>query len=89
MSPHARRDDDVIMRTTARTLSAHTNRLSTTDDDVSVPKKDSMANAVGLPARTVDKQSPEYLLKSGFAGGLAGCVVSLPSQIYPRNFMLR
>ncbi|KAF2728488.1 mitochondrial carrier [Polyplosphaeria fusca] len=27
----------------------------------------------GKPQRRIDKQSPEYLLKSGIAGGLAGC----------------
>lgn len=27
------------------------------------------------PKRTVDKQSTEYMVKSGIAGGLAGCAV--------------
>lgn len=27
------------------------------------------------PRRTVDKQSTEYMIKSGIAGGLAGCAV--------------
>lgn len=38
--------------------------MCATDDDAIVPKK-------------VDKQSLSYLWRSGTAGGLAGCVVSL------------
>lgn len=29
------------------------------------------------PRRIVDKQSTEYMIKSGIAGGLAGCAVCL------------
>ena len=31
--------------------------------------------------RKLDKQSPEYLLKSGLAGGLAGCAVRAISSL--------
>ncbi|KAF2747399.1 ADP,ATP carrier protein [Sporormia fimetaria CBS 119925] len=45
--------------------------LCPTDDDSLVPQRD---NAKPQPPRTkVDKQSAEYLIKSGLAGGLAGC----------------
>jgi solute carrier family 25 protein 16 len=40
--------------------------LCPTDDDAIVPSK---------PRTKLDKKSPEYLLKSGVAGGLAGCAV--------------
>lgn len=39
-----------------------------TDSDVIVPKREG-------PRRQLDKQSTEYILKTGLAGGLAGCAV--------------
>jgi solute carrier family 25 protein 16 len=83
MSTNARRHDEQassnIMTTTAQTLSAHTKRqqplLYPADADPIISSKEKMASAGQGPARKVDKQSPEYLLKSGLAGGLAGCAV--------------
>ncbi|KAF2189464.1 mitochondrial carrier [Zopfia rhizophila CBS 207.26] len=59
--------------TAAQTFTTSTQRQSAicpTDDDAIVPQKDKMR---APQWRKVDKRSPEYLLKSGFAGGLAGC----------------
>ncbi|KAF2691040.1 ADP,ATP carrier protein [Lentithecium fluviatile CBS 122367] len=65
------------MTTTAQTISAHANRpqplLCPTDAESITPGKEKMASARQAPAAKVDKQSPEYLVKSGLAGGLAGC----------------
>jgi hypothetical protein len=47
--------------------------------------KKNEAAAGQLPARKVDKRSPEYLLKSGLAGGLAGCAVRCNTTFYLRN----
>ena len=40
-----------------------------TDEEALVPKK-------GQKHQKVDKRSPEYIIKSGLAGGIAGCAVS-------------
>jgi solute carrier family 25 (mitochondrial carrier protein), member 16 len=43
-------------------------------DAASTPPRD---NTLGRKSqRKIDKRSPEYVLKSGLAGGLAGCAVS-------------
>jgi solute carrier family 25 protein 16 len=44
-----------------------------TDDDAIVPSKEH---------KKLDKRSWEYMAKSGIAGGLAGCAVSLPDIDY-------
>lgn len=41
-----------------------------TDDDQVAPRRNSQE-----PSRKLAKQSPEYMWKSGVAGGLAGCAV--------------
>ena len=43
------------------------------DSDAIVPRR--------LDKRDIDKQSTEYFLKSGIAGGLAGCAVRAPSLL--------
>ncbi|KAH7130683.1 mitochondrial carrier protein-like protein LEU5 [Dendryphion nanum] len=43
-----------------------------TDDETLVPRKDTMAGSKQPPAK-LDKRSTEYIVKSGLAGGLAGC----------------
>ncbi|KAF2255620.1 mitochondrial carrier protein-like protein LEU5 [Trematosphaeria pertusa] len=84
MSSHILRYDDEHSRimTTAQTLSAHTTKrqqsppLCPTDDDAIIPQKEKTAgSAAGAKTSTkkVDKQTPEYLVKSGLAGGMAGC----------------
>ena len=42
--------------------------LCPTDDEAVLPRR--------KPPPKLDKQSTEYVLKSGLAGGLAGCAVS-------------
>lgn len=45
--------------------------------------EDSIAAGLGTPRRVVDKQSYEYIVKSGIAGGLAGCAVSpFPAMLH-------
>lgn len=69
------------MTTPAQTLPAHTRPQkppppspSPTDDQVKLPSKE--AERMPRPrSKKVDRQSPEYLVKSGVAGGLAGCAV--------------
>jgi hypothetical protein len=46
-----------------------------TDDEALVPKKRA------APKQKVDKRSWEYIVKSGVAGGLAGCAVRFLSQL--------
>jgi len=83
MSTNARRHDEQapfrIMTTTAQTIPAHAERqqplLYPADADPIKSGTEKMASTGQGPARKVDKQSPEYLLKSGLAGGLAGCAV--------------
>ena len=43
-----------------------------TDEEALAPRK-------GQIHRKVDKRSPEYIIKSGLAGGIAGCAVSPPN----------
>jgi hypothetical protein len=85
MSTNALRNDEHkpthIMTTTVQTISAHTNRLqptsNSTDDGSALVTKEGMAGVGRTPSQKVDKQSAEYLIKSGVAGGLAGCAVML------------
>lgn len=77
---HDQRDPFQIM-TTAQTITAHPQRqqplLCPTDAKPAAPRKEMMASAERRPSIKTDKQSLEYLLKSGLAGGLAGCAVRL------------
>ncbi|KAF2202167.1 mitochondrial carrier [Delitschia confertaspora ATCC 74209] len=61
--------DSDIMKRTAHLPTGTTQRpgICPTDDEAIVPHKDEMR------PRKVNKQSPEYVLKSGLAGGIAGC----------------
>ncbi|KAL9049779.1 MAG: hypothetical protein Q9162_007026 [Coniocarpon cinnabarinum] len=49
--------------------SSHHTPLCPTDSDAVLPRHDRDRG----PPKRIDKQSPTYLLKSGIAGGLAGC----------------
>ena len=78
MSGHAEQEDSRIMTApaAAQTLPAYAKgpskpSYSADDEGGSRPEKK-------MAPRKVDSRSPEYLLKSGFAGGLAGCAVRLP-----------
>lgn len=42
--------------------------ICSTDDDAVIPKREAAR-------RTLDKRSWEYIVKSGLAGGFAGCAV--------------
>lgn len=56
--------------------------LCPTDEEALVPHKDQQR---GRRPSKVDKQSLEYLVKSGFAGGLAGCAVWTLSPLEPHH----
>jgi solute carrier family 25 protein 16 len=63
--------------------------LCPTDGDAIIPKpkeKEERADMQDGKARKVDKKSPEYLLKSLIAGGIAGCAVCTP-LLYQRTFI--
>ncbi|KAF2636973.1 ADP,ATP carrier protein [Massarina eburnea CBS 473.64] len=67
---HASQEQSRIMTTPAAhplTNRQPSNPYPTSNENIRADKK-----RMG-PPRKVDKHSPEYLLKSGFAGGLAGC----------------
>lgn len=68
--------DSRTMTTTAQYASvARTQRtppICPTDEETILPDKDKMT----VPTRKVNKKSPEYILKTGLAGGIAGCAVS-------------
>ncbi|PSN72730.1 mitochondrial carrier [Corynespora cassiicola Philippines] len=74
-------DPSRIMTAAQTTLTAHTTQSSKrqpaicpTDEAAVVPAKDKKDNmASDSPRRKVDKRSTEYVIKSGLAGGLAGC----------------
>jgi hypothetical protein len=51
-------------------IDAHTLRSKTHDDATHMATEDARS-------KKVDKNSPEYLMKSMLAGGIAGCAVSL------------
>lgn len=55
-----------------------------TDDDAIVPRKP----AAQASARKLDKRSWEYIIKSGVAGGVAGCAVCAPFHTCKRIFGL-
>lgn len=96
MSTNALRHDEHepsrIMTTTAQTISAHTKRqqspLYPTDDEPTTAGKDKMVSVVQSPSMKMDKQSAEYLVKSGLAGGLAGCAVRSTCYLYEGNVNL-
>jgi len=50
--------------------------LCPTDDDAILPRRSAAINKL-------DKRSTEYILKSGLAGGLAGCAVCTGSEPLP------
>jgi hypothetical protein len=80
-----------IMTATAQTFPASTNRQPPpkhNDDGSITAGKEGMASTGQTPARKVDKQSAEYLIKSGLAGGLAGCAVRPPKTIQVKNINL-
>jgi solute carrier family 25 protein 16 len=56
--------------------------LSATDDEAHIPVKEGRRSRSPSRERKVDKRSPEYVWKSGLAGGLAGCAVSQHSHKY-------
>lgn len=64
-----KRSDMVGSHPTPTNGSAGAHIAFPTDSDVIVPRRDG-------PRKQIDKQSTEYILKSGLAGGLAGCAVS-------------
>ena len=76
-------DPSRIMTAAQTTLTAHTTQSSKrqppiclTDEEAVVSAKDKKDNmASDSPRRKVDKRSTEYVIKSGLAGGLAGCAV--------------
>lgn len=65
----------------------HATYPGTTSDATTIRAADNAAvTARGpVPRRVVDKQSTEYIIKSGIAGGLAGCAVSLDSLNLPHD----
>lgn len=82
MTTDLRHDDSFrvnIMTTTAARTPRATNidaerhpPLCPTDSDAIVPTKKA-ADMAGGQKKKLDKKSPEYLIKSGLAGGFAGC----------------
>lgn len=73
---HAAYDPSQTMTMGAQTLAAPSTRrqppLCPTDEEAVMPRKDTSTSSRQQPAR-LDKRSTEYILKSGLAGGLAGC----------------
>jgi solute carrier family 25 protein 16 len=61
--------------------SAREPKICPTDDEAIVPKRD--------PKRKLNKQSWEYVIKSGVAGGLAGCAVWLSFAFVSITFILK
>jgi solute carrier family 25 protein 16 len=57
----------IISPSTSNQRSARDPKICPTDDETIVPKRD--------PKRRLNKQSWEYVIKTGIAGGLAGCAV--------------
>lgn len=85
LGDHALPEDPRTMTTTAQafTTSPKERHLFVTDDATPVPHKDTMRTVT--QKQKVDKRSPEYLLKSGFAGGLAGCAVCCTPPDVPES----
>lgn len=92
---HATHDDTHTMTSTAAaqtppftTPTANTKSQSPiwpNDNEALAPGKDRMKPQ---RKRKVDKRSPEYLLKSGLAGGLAGCAVRITTVSSQQNRQL-
>lgn len=52
--------------------------ISMNDDEAHVTVKEKRRSRSPSREKKVDTRSPEYILKSGLAGGLAGCAVRIP-----------
>jgi solute carrier family 25 protein 16 len=64
------------MTTTAAQTNSASNIIPDHDAAMSAQKEEKVAD-VGSGKKRIDKKSPEYLIKSGLAGGFAGCAVRL------------
>lgn len=56
---------------------SHTEHAESTPDTAGICPTDSDALVPRKETHKVDKQSTEYIIKTGIAGGLAGCAVRL------------
>ena len=86
MSTHLRHDDRFNVNIMTTTTAAHPDGASKTDAERHAPICPTDGDAI-VPAKKLDKKSAEYLVKSGLAGGFAGCAVRIYHCLYPCQTM--
>ena len=67
----------------ASEMEAEEDRVTTSRDSQAHSSSTLRQIDLDEPKRTKNKQSMDYMLRSGLAGGLAGCAVNSLSQLVP------
>ena len=84
MSTYLRNDGSKpnIMTTTAAQTNSAINTLPDHDAAMSARKEGGTDTETGRRKKKTDKKSMEYLIKSGLAGGFAGCAVRQETTVF-------